>query len=108
MTLLSSRISSVLCYNRGMENNNEMVNHPEHYNELSLNGQPIEAIDLIFTFASMQGLTGEQSFLLGNVVKYLTRFPYKGKPVQDLEKASWYLNKLITEVNSNESNGKRV
>ena len=37
-------------------------------------------------------------FLEGNVIKYLTRAPYKGNEVQDLEKARWYLERLIKEI----------
>lgn len=76
----------------------EMVNHPDHYNKgLKLKGNPVEAIDIIDMFANMKGLTGDQSFLLGTVIKYLSRFPYKGKRKEDLEKARWYLNRLIKD-----------
>ena len=37
-------------------------------------------------------------YVRGNIVKYVTRFLYKGTPIQDLEKANWYLNKLIEEI----------
>lgn len=74
----------------------ENVNHPEHYNKgLKLNGKPIEAIDVINMFANMEGISGDESFMLGTVIKYLSRFPYKGKRKEDLEKARWYLDKLI-------------
>ena len=33
-----------------------------------------------------------------NIVKYVTRHPYKGKSLQDLKKARWYLDQLIKEV----------
>jgi len=81
----------------------EMVNHPEHYNELLLNGVPVEAIDLIKTFSNMQGVTPYRGFLMGTIIKYLARYPYKSKPEEDLEKASWYLQRLIEEV-KNEDN----
>ena len=32
-------------------------------------------------------------------MKYLWRFDYKDKPIEDLQKAKWYLDKLIEEVN---------
>jgi hypothetical protein len=28
-------------------------------------------------------------------MKYLWRYQYKGKPLEDLQKAKWYLEKLI-------------
>jgi len=31
-------------------------------------------------------------------MKYLWRFDYKDKPLEDLKKAQWYLDKLIEEV----------
>jgi len=31
-------------------------------------------------------------------MKYMSRYKYKGQPVQDLEKAEWYLRRLIVEV----------
>ena len=37
-------------------------------------------------------------YVCGNIIKYVTRFPYKGTPVQDLKKARWYLDYLIKEL----------
>ena len=37
---------------------------------------------------------GFEFYLQGNIMKYLCRYPYKNG-VEDLEKARWYLNKLI-------------
>jgi hypothetical protein len=34
-------------------------------------------------------------YLKGNVLKYVWRYRYKGKPVEDLKKARWYLDRLI-------------
>lgn len=60
------------------------VNHPEHY---FANG--IEAIDVIEAF--------DLGFCLGNVAKYLLRADRKGRPVEDLEKAAWYLQREIEQ-----------
>ena len=46
---------------------------------------------------------GFKHYLQGNVLKYLWRFDYKDKPLQDLQKAQWYLNALVEEVMANES-----
>jgi hypothetical protein len=43
-------------------------------------------------------LTPYQGFLWGNAVKYVMRFPYKGKPVEDLTKATTYLNWLKESI----------
>ena len=66
------------------------VNNPQHYN----NGS-IECIDAI-----KESMTNSQfrGYLKGNCMKYLWRYDYKGKAKEDLEKAGWYLNKLIKEV----------
>jgi hypothetical protein len=42
-------------------------------------------------------------YLKGNVLKYVSRYKFKGEPLQDLEKAQWYLNRLIKEVNNGAS-----
>jgi len=38
-----------------------------------------------------------KGYLKGNCMKYLWRYDYKGKPIEDLEKAQWYLAKLLKE-----------
>ena len=63
------------------------VNYPQHYNEGG-----IEAIDAIK--ASMSSLEFK-GYLKGNVLKYVWRYTYKDKPIEDLNKAKWYLEKLI-------------
>ena len=62
------------------------VNHPDHYKN---NG--IECIDIIIFIL---GKAGAKFFCLGNVVKYIFRYPKKNG-IEDLKKARWYLNKLI-------------
>ena len=71
----------------------DVVNRPEHYNK-----HGIECIDGIQ--ASMDD-TQFAGYLKGNVIKYLWRYNYKGKPLQDLLKAQWYLNRLIKETKDN-------
>ena len=63
----------------------EKVNHPVHYNK-----GPMEVIDLIEGF--------ELGFHLGNVLKYILRHQYKEKPVEDLKKARWYLDRYIQQL----------
>jgi hypothetical protein len=36
-----------------------------------------------------------QGYLKGNCQKYIWRMSYKGKALEDLKKARWYLDKLI-------------
>lgn len=61
------------------------VNRPAHYRT----GR-IEVID----FLRDQGFC----YLAGNVVKYVSRYRHKGKPLEDLKKARWYLQRLIGEL----------
>ena len=68
------------------------VDHPSHYNH-----GKIEAIDAIDAW----GL----DFYEGNIVKYIVRSKYKGNRLQDLEKALWYLDRLVRlEQEKNEKN----
>lgn len=64
------------------------VNHPQHYT----NGN-IECIDAIESACT--GSDGYEGFLVGQVVKYVWRYKHKGKPVEDLKKADYYLQQLI-------------
>lgn len=58
------------------------VNSPSHYNWL-----PFEVIEI----------TEHMDFLLGNVIKYVLRADHKGKPLEDLKKAEWYLRREIAK-----------
>jgi hypothetical protein len=61
------------------------VDHPTHYNQ-----GKIEVIDAIEDW----GL----GFNDGNVVKYVSRSRHKGKPLEDLKKAKWYLEREIKRI----------
>lgn len=63
----------------------EAVNHPSHYN-----AGKIEVIDAIEDW--------KLDFHEGNVVKYVARAKHKGKELEDLEKAAWYLNRRIENL----------
>lgn len=66
------------------------VNHPSHYDK----GE-IECIDAIESSMSKEAFCG---YLKGNVQKYMWRYENKGG-VESLQKAKWYLNKLIEKQN---------
>ena len=68
--------------------NLDMVNSPAHYNKSG-----IETIDIIESVTD----DGFESYLQGNILKYLCRYKYKNG-VEDLEKARWYLNRLIKTI----------
>ena len=54
----------------------DAVNHPSHYQQYS---------------HEVISLTSLLSFCEGNAYKYLLRSPFKGKEIEDLQKALWYL-----------------
>ena len=65
----------------------DLINNPSHYNTGDI--ECIEAIQASMTTRQFQG------YLKGNIMKYVWRHEYKGKMLDDLRKANWYLNKLI-------------
>lgn len=68
----------------------DMVNHPPHYTRGG-----IECIDALE--AATTGLTGIEAICTANAIKYLWRWKIKGGK-QDLEKARWYINRLIAKL----------
>lgn len=62
-----------------------MVNHPPHYTS---HPSGVETIQI----------TEHMNFCLGNAIKYILRADLKGKKVEDLEKAVWYINREIARV----------
>jgi hypothetical protein len=60
--------------------------NPSHYKQGN-----IEVIDFI--------LDQKFSYMEGNVVKYLSRYKFKNG-LEDLKKARWYIDKIITEVDN--------
>ena len=63
----------------------DAVDHPSHYNT-----GKIEVIDAIEDW----GL----GFALGNAVKYIARAAHKGRLIEDLRKARWYLDREIQRL----------
>ena len=64
--------------------NEDMVNHPSHYQH---GIEPIEFIE-----------SHNLNFNLGNVIKYISRAPYKGTELEDLKKAKRYLEREIERM----------
>lgn len=63
----------------------DTINHPSHYTT-----GLVEPIDVIEDW--------KLSFCLGNVIKYIARANYKGKRIEDLKKARWYLDREIQQL----------
>lgn len=72
-----------------MTNPNDAVNHPSHYTDGN-----IEVID----FIEDKGF----GYCLGNAIKYISRAGKKdpSKEIEDLQKAIWYINRRISELES--------
>lgn len=66
----------------------DVVNHPKHYEaeSITITVQPLD-------------LCEQCSFTLGNALKYIFRYEHKGKPLEDLKKAQFYLNRFISTCN---------
>ena len=66
------------------------VKNPKHYNT-----GKIEVIDAIEQW--------QLGFCDGNVIKYVARHKFKGRPIEDLKKAKWYLERLIKKYEKDKS-----
>ena len=75
---------------KGVED--DPVESPSHYSS-----DKIECVDYLKDNMPFEAFIGGLEW---NVKKYLHRWRRKGKPVEDLRKASWYLNRLINELES--------
>lgn len=60
---------------------------PNHYKEGGM--EPIEYMRMKMTKEQLEG------FCLGNVLKYVSRYQHKNG-IEDLKKAHWYLEELIS------------
>ena len=67
------------------------VNSPKHYADTDGGIECIEAIEASMSMEEFKG------FLKGNVQKYVWRYAQKNG-AEDLKKAKWYLERLITIV----------
>ena len=68
------------------------VNSPKHY--IGANGT--ETIDFIEE-SCKDAPSGYEGYLQGNILKYMSRVWRKENSLQDLQKAEWYLKKLIQQ-----------
>ena len=70
----------------------DAVTKPQHYNT-----GKVECIDAMKAASRNANLQPFHGYLWLNAFKYLWRWPYKEKPVEDLKKSVWYIEKLIKE-----------
>lgn len=73
----------------------DMVDHPPHYTV-----GDIECIDAIKASMTHEAYMG---YLKGACLKYLWRYTYKHKPIEDIDKAIWYLTRLRGELDGSDN-----
>ena len=69
---------------------NDEIHHPDHY---TWKGTECKKVIEIMT----QGLSGEEAYYMGSIIKYLYRYPKKGTLKSDLMKAEEY-TKFLREL----------
>ena len=67
---------------------NDPVNHPKHY---TAHPSGVECIEVTEHF----------NFNKGNAIKYIWRSSDKGREVEDLRKARWYIDREIARILNN-------
>lgn len=74
------------------------VDHPSHYTSGGI--ECIDAIKAMLAGYEQAKIATKVYwyFLSGQVLKYLWRWPLKERPLPDLKKARWYLDRLIDDV----------
>jgi hypothetical protein len=72
------------------------VTKPAHYNQAG-----IECIDAMQAMTQGTDVEPHAAYCWQNSFKYLWRWPYKNK-LEDLRKAKWYLERLISELEKHE------
>tara|TARA_R100000808_G_scaffold23384_2_gene51843 strand:+ start:7734 stop:8132 length:399 start_codon:yes stop_codon:yes gene_type:complete len=72
----------------------DMVNHPKHYNK-----HGVECIDAIRATLTDDEFRG---YCKGNVLKYTWRERYKNG-LEDLQKAQWYLERVVNDIRQDKS-----
>lgn len=70
--------------------------NPSHYNA---GGDGIECIDAIHEALGDDGFHG---YLRGNIIKYVWRLGKKGSPLEQAQKAQWYIETLCASLESQE------
>ena len=79
---------------------NDTVNRPAHYT-----AGKVECIDAIE--AATVGLEGIEAVCTANIIKYIWRWKRKNG-AQDIRKAKWYLERLLTTITTNSNSEKGV
>lgn len=72
-----------------------MIEKRDYYNTGEV--ETIKSIEVM-----TRGYSGYMGFLVGQIIKYLARAPYKGQYRSDLKKSSYYMALLINELGADD------
>ena len=85
-----TRMKNILSRYKKVDTPKDNVNHPTHYTQ-----GKIECIEAIAE--ATKQLHGIEAVATANVIKYVWRWKSKNG-IEDLQKAQWYLNHLIKQI----------
>jgi len=85
-----TRMKNILSSYKKVDVKKDTVNHPSHYTQGN-----IECIEAIAE--ATKQLHGIEAVATANVIKYVWRWKSKNG-IEDLQKAQWYLNHLIKQI----------
>jgi hypothetical protein len=91
-TILGGKGADIISFDFGKPKEEDKVNSPKHYT-----AGKVEVIDVIED-AIEDAPTPKVGMLQAQVIKYILRMWLKDNPVQDAEKAEWYLKRLIESL----------
>ena len=80
---------------RALEDDADMVHHPNHYTYKSRECNKIIEI-------MCENINESEAYYLGAAIKYLYRYPMKNNSIQDLEKAKTYIDMIIEKMECEE------
>lgn len=79
-----------------IEKTEDLVNSPSHYNQGNV--EVIEILEQQAEAMANNGVDPKAIPHICNALKYLCRFQSKGKPIEDLNKAKWYIDRAIKNL----------
>lgn len=91
-TVFGGKGADIISFDFGKPKEEDKVNSPKHYT-----AGKVEVIDVIED-AIQDAPTPKVGMLQAQVIKYILRMWLKDNPVQDAEKAEWYLKRLIESL----------
>ena len=80
-----------------IDEDEDVVNNPPQYNTGG-----IESIDAMKAMSEGSNVEPHHAYCWQNAFKYIWRWPYKNG-VEDLRKAQWYIERLIVELERDDS-----